>query len=319
MWSLLYGANILREHFKGNRVNLCSLINARSGNCSEDCKFCAQSAHHSAEVKTYPLVPASEIRQAYYRTQEIGANGFSIVTSGNELSDEEIGDICDAASKIRNSPRWESGLRLSCKGFAPQSATVNSQLAPYLCGSLGRLTQETANKLKVAGFTKCHHNLETSRSFFPRVCTTHTYDERIETIKNIKASGLKVCCGGIFGLGETWSDRIEMALTLRELEIDSVPLNFLIPVKGTVLQDQPQLTPIEALKIIAFFRYLLPDMDIKVCGGREKVLNNLQSWIFFAGANGMMVGGYLTQPGRSVTEDFQMIKALGLYSRIDDA
>ncbi|MBI4834719.1 MAG: biotin synthase BioB [Planctomycetes bacterium] len=297
LWNMLHGANTLRTHFKGDKVNLCSIINAKSGSCAEDCKFCAQSSHHSAEAKIYPLVSAEEIKKGYKRSAEIGAHGFSIVTSGNELTGKEINAICKVSTEISSNPK---------------SQTTNSKSIPYLCGSLGRLSVANAKKLKDAGMIKCHHNLETSRRFFSHVCSSHTYDERIETIKSLKKAGLKVCSGGIFGMGETWEDRIDMALTLRELEVDSVPLNFLIPIKGTMLEGAKLLTPQEILRTIAIFRYVMPKQNIRICAGREKNLRDMQSWIFYAGADGMMIGGYLTQPGRSVEEDLQMIKDLGL-------
>lgn len=294
-WELLHGANKIRSHFKGNKIGLCSIINAKSGNCSEDCKFCAQSASHSAEIKTYPLVSPSEIKKGYQHSCEIGAQGFSIVTSGNELSDKEIDTISQSVREI--------------------SARTSSEPAPsYLCGSLGRLTPAQLRNLKASGLTKCHHNLETSRKYFPKVCSSHTYDERLETIKNIKEAGLKVCCGGIFGMGETWQDRIDLAFTLNELKVDSIPLNFLIPIKGTALENIQPLSPMEILKIIALFRCINPEADIRICAGREKNLRDMQSWIFYAGANGLMIGGYLTQAGRSVAEDLQMIKDLGFVT-----
>lgn len=293
LWELLHGANKIREHFHHDKVHLCSIINAKSGACAEDCKFCAQSARHSNEAKVYPLVPKPEIRQGYQRTREIGAHGYSIVTSGNALDDDEISNIAEAIGN------------LSAEHPAGQDN-------PYLCGSLGRLSKENILKLKSAGLSKAHHNLETSRRYFKHVCSTHSYDERIETIRNLKAAGLRVCSGGIFGLGENWEDRIDLALTLRELDVESIPLNFLIPIKGTSMGDAKPLAPQEILRIIAIYRYVLPKKDIRICAGREKNLGDMQSWIFYAGATGMMIGGYLTQPGRKVEEDLQMLKSLGL-------
>lgn len=289
IWEVLHGANRIRERYKGNTVGLCSIINAKSGNCAEDCAFCAQSVHHQADVKTYSLLDYPRIKSAYHQAQANGAEGFSIVTSGNELSNAEVDKLTQILKQL-------------------DSASAKT----YLCGSLGKLSPASLVKLKQAGLAKCHHNLETSERFFPRVCSTHSYNERLQTIRSIKKAGLDVCSGGIFGMGEGWMDRIELAFALKELDVDSIPLNFLIPIKGTRLETIQCLAPLEILRIIALFRYILPDKNIRVCAGREKTLRDLQSWIFYAGANGMMVGGYLTQPGRGVADDLTMLKDLGL-------
>lgn len=291
-WDLLHGAHIITRRFLKDKIHLCSIINAKSGSCSEDCKFCAQSAHHNTGVKTYPLAGLPAIKKAYSRAADIGADGFSIVTSGNELSGAEVEYLSGA---VRRLPRQSN--------------------APYLCLSVGRLSRPDITRLKKAGVSKFHHNLETSRRFFPEICSTHSYDERIATIRALKESGIKVCSGGIFGLGETWQDRIDLAFTLKGLEVDSIPLNFLIPVPGTSVERTRPLSPKEGLMTIALFRYILPDTDIRICAGREKTLRDLQSLIFYSGATGMMIGGYLTQPGRQVTDDLQMLSDLGLVGR----
>jgi biotin synthase len=288
-WDLLYGANKIRNYFKGPKIGLCSIINAKSGNCSEDCKFCAQSSHHSSEIKKYPLVTGKDIIAGYKYSKNISAQGFSIVTSGNNLSEKDFSFICRISKKI-----------------------TDSFQGPYVCASLGRLSDEQIKQLKKSGVKKLHHNIETSRRHFSKICSTHTYDERIQNIRNIKKAGLKICSGGVFGMGETWDDRIDMAFTLRDLKVDSIPLNFLIPVEGTSFENIAPLTPQKILKIIALYRYILPDYNIRVCAGREKNLDDMQSWIFYAGANGMMIGGYLTQSGRQPEEDLKMIKSLGL-------
>lgn len=290
IWDLLYGANIIKRHFANGKIRLCSIINAKSGDCSEDCKFCAQSVFNNTGTKTYPLVDAKTIKKAYDRAGRIGADGFGIVTSGDALSDEEIIYLGAILRELR------------------QRNSNN----PYICFSIGHLTKKHIEELKKAGLTKCHHNLETSRDFFPKICSTHSYDKRIETIRHLKEAKVKVCSGGVFGVGEKWDDRIDLAFTLKKLDVDSVPLNFLIPIKGTALDNIELLSPIEALRIIALFRYILIDKDIRICAGREKVLRNLQSLIFYAGANGMMIGGYLTQYGRKVEDDLQMLMDLGL-------
>lgn len=290
IWDLLYGANIIKKHFANGKIRLCSIINAKSGDCSEDCKFCAQSIFHNTGIKTYPLIDVKTIKKAYDRAGRIGADGFSIVTSGDALSNEEINYLSSILRELHQS----------------------DSNTPYICVSIGHLPKKHIEKLKKAGLTKCHHNLETSRRFFPKICSTHSYDKRIETIKYLKEARVKICSGGIFGLGEKWDDRINLAFILKELKVDSVPLNFLIPIKGIPLDDTELLSPIEALRIIALFRYILVDKDIRICAGREKVLRDLQSLIFYAGANGMMIGGYLTQSGRKIKDDLQMLTNLGL-------
>jgi biotin synthase len=291
IWDLLYGAHIIKSYFTDNKVYLCSIINAKSGNCSEDCNFCAQSAFHKTHIKTYSLLNIETIKKVYRECKRNGVDGFSIVTSGKRLSGREILYLSNVIAKLNEE---------------------NKQQNPYLCVSVGQLTVDDIYQLKKSGLTKCHHNLETSRRFFPQICSTHSYDERITTIQNLKRKGIKVCSGGLFGIGEKWKDRVDLAFTLKELDVDSVPLNFLIPIKGTPLENQEMITPIEALKIIALFRYILTDKNIRICAGREKILRDLQSLIFYAGANGMMIGGYLTQPGRNIKNDFQMLTDLKL-------
>ncbi len=286
---LLSGASRIREKFFGNRITLCTIINAKSGSCSENCAFCAQSSHNYAEIPEYELADEDQIVEFATRAEKNGSSCYGIVTSGTGITEgEELERICSAVSKIRSS----ASIHPSC--------------------SLGIIDYNTAVRLKIAGMTTYHHNLETARSFFPSICTTHDYEDDIKTIRAAKLAGLKVCSGGIFGLGENSGQRVEMAMTLMELEVDSVPLNFLDPVKGTPLEMADYLTPLECLKIIAIYRFILPDKEIKVCGGREKNLRELQSWIFMAGASGMMTGNYLTKPGRPTELDRQMLSDLQL-------
>jgi biotin synthase len=288
-FQLLYQANRLREHYFGDTVHFCSIINAKSGLCTEDCSFCAQSVHHDTAIPVYPMVDADEIVAGAQNAEKIGSGCFGIVTSGSSAGKgSELDNIRDALRRIRK----ETDIRPAC--------------------SLGMIDQETAHSLKQAGMTRYHHNLETSRSFFPSVCTTHDYEQDVETIRAVKAAGLEVCCGGIFGLGETPEQRVEFAFTLKELEVDSVPINFLNPIPGTRLEHADHLTPMACLRIIALFRFVLPDRRISVCGGRENNLRDLQSWMFLAGASGTMIGNYLTTTGRTPDIDRQMIKDLGL-------
>ncbi len=279
----------IRDHYVGTAVHLCSIINAKSGRCAENCSFCAQSAHHDTGVPEYPLVDEDEIVRCAALAEQNGAGCYGIVTSGTRINKgEELDRVCRAVGRIKS----ETGISPSC--------------------SLGILDEETALRLKNAGMETYHHNLETARSFFPQICTTHDYEDDVATIRAAKAVGLRVCCGGIFGLGETFAQRIEMALTLRELDVDSIPLNFLNPVAGTRLESADNLTPLECLTIIALYRFLLPDKRLSVCGGREKNLRELQSWMFLAGADGTMTGNYLTTPGRPPELDRQMLKDLEL-------
>lgn len=292
---VMFYADKIRRHHKGNRVRLCSIINAKSGMCSEDCRFCAQSAHARSKVDSYPLVSSDEIFSAYKKADGAGALCFGVVTSGRGVSAEEIGQIGEVIKKISS-----------------ERAANPSQRFARISASLGELSREQIVYLKNCGLQKYHHNLETSEKYFPSVCTTHSYSDRIKTLNAVKAAGLELCCGGLFGIGESALDRFEFAMELREIAPSSAPLNFLNPVAGTELENAPRLSPREILGIIAAFRFVLPDKDISVCGGREVNLRDLQSWIFYAGANGMMTGGYLTTTGRSPDEDRRMIDDLGL-------
>lgn len=294
---IIFWANKIRKKFKGDLVKLCSIVNAKSGMCPEDCGFCAQSVHNKAETTVYPLISSDEIDAAHQKADKNRAGCFGIVTSGRTPTDEEVKILGETIAKIKNR-RLASGNR-----------------HVIVSASLGELSEERLLYLKNCGLKRYHHNLETSESFFPNVCTTHTYADRLRTLMAVKKIGLELCCGGIFGLGEGWKHRLEFALALKEIDPDSIPLNFLNPIKGTRLEKTPPLTPQEILRIIAAFRFTLPKKDISVCGGREVNLRDLQSWIFYAGANGMMTGGYLTTCGRSPDIDRKMIEDLGL--RVD--
>jgi len=289
LFDLFVAANRVKEHFVGGNVHLCSIINAKSGRCAEDCAFCAQSIHHVTDAPVHPLSDQQQITAAARKAEQDGSGCFGIVTSGTSIgSGEELDRICVALGTIRQELR----IAPSC--------------------SLGIIDLETARRLRDAGAITYHHNLETARSFFPNICTTHDYDEDVATVRNARRAGLRVCCGGIFGMGETAAQRIELAITLRELEVDSVPLNFLNPIPGTRLAEADFITPMECLQTIALYRLILPDKRISVCGGREKNLRDLQSWMFFAGANGTMVGNYLTTTGRDAAQDLQMFRDLGI-------
>jgi biotin synthase len=280
-------ANKTRIAFRGNRIDLCSIVNAKSGACPEDCFFCAQSVHNKTNIKVYPLLSKEKIIEAAISAKENGVKRFCIVTSGKKPSNSEVNEICNFIPEIKD------------LGLLP-------------CATLGILDITHLKKLKDAGLHRYHHNLETSEAFFKEICTTHTYREKIKTIETAKSLGLSICSGGIFGMGESWEDRIEMAFALKEIGVDSVPINFLTPIPGTPLGNRELLDPLEALKIIAIYRLILPDCEIRICGGRPVTLRDLNSYIFFAGADGLLLGNYLTTPGRNPEDDLQMIKDLGL-------
>jgi len=285
---LLTCAQKIVRAYKGNRITLCAILNAKSGRCTEDCAFCAQSSHHETGVPTYDLKSEEFMVADATGRRAAGATRFSMVTSGLILTKEEIATICRTTERIREK----------------SDITV--------CASLGTLTPERARALKKSGVSVYHHNLETARSFFDQICTTHDYDDDINTVKLVKSEGFRVCSGGIFGLGESWEQRVELACTLRDLDVDGIPLNFLNPVAGTKMEQRPLLSPMEALKSIALVRFVNPTKDILICGGREITLKDFQSWIFLAGANGLMMGNYLTTQGRNAGMDLDMIRELGL-------
>lgn len=280
-------SNTVRINFRGNKVDLCSIVNARSGACPEDCSFCAQSSHSQANITIYTLISKDKILEAAFSAKERGVKRFCIVTSGRKASGRDLKQICAFISEIKN------------LGLLP-------------CATLGMLNTSEFKELKAAGLHRYHHNLETSEAFFKDICTTHTYREKIKTIEAAKSLGLSICSGGIFGLGESWEDRIDMAFALKDLEVDSVPINFLTPIHGTPLGSRELLNPLEALKIITIYRLILPECEIRICGGRPNTLRDLNSYIFMAGADGLLIGNYLTTHGRSQEDDLQMIKDLGL-------
>jgi len=277
-------ADKVRAKRAGKKIELCGIMNAKSGLCSEDCKFCAQSGRHKTHVDTYALKSVSDIVKAAKRAKALGAERFGIVTSGNRLKEHEIENIAKAVRKIR------------------QSVDIK------VCASLGNLDEADLALLKDAGISRYHHNIETSRRFFSEIVTTHTFDERIDTIGKAKRVGLEVCSGGIIGMGETWADRIDMALTLRELGVTSVPINMLVAVKGTALESAEPLSCVDAIRTIAVFRIVLGDKILRLAAGRESVLKDFEAMAFMAGANGMMIGGYLTTQGRNVDDDRVLVK-----------
>ncbi|MBI2902126.1 MAG: biotin synthase BioB [Candidatus Methylomirabilis oxyfera] len=286
---LFHVANRLRLNRFGNRIHLCSIVNAKSGNCPEDCGFCSQSARHATEIQTYGLISTEGMVKAARKAGEQGAFALGVVSAARGYS---------AASK--DFRKIVEGIRAIV-----QDGRVEGH------ASLGIMGHEEFRQLKAAGLTEFNHNLETGRSFFPKICTTHTYDERVNTIKAAKAEGIRVCSGGIIGMGEEPAHRAELAFALKELDVDEIPLNFLVSVDGTMLEHVRPLAPLDMLKAIALFRWILPTKNIFICAGRQH-LGEVQSMIFFAGASGAMVGDFLTTKNRSVSDDLKMFRDLGL-------
>lgn len=284
---LLAAADRIRSHFKGSDFDSCSLISARTGACSEDCAFCAQSSHHEGATAVHESASGDEILRAARAARDAGARRFCTVTSGGALSDDEFDVLVRALETVKRS--------------------VDIQLD----ASLGFLDERRARRLREVGVTRYNHNLETSRDYYPQICTTHRFDERVETIRQVKQAGLSACCGGIIGMGETPSQRLDLAFTLRDLGVDCVPLNILNPRPGTPLASATPLEPLEVLKTTALFRLILPRATIKIAGGREANLKDFQAMALRSGANGMIVGGYLTTGGRCVAEDAHMVTSAG--------
>lgn len=283
---LCRAADELRAHFCGSGFDLCTIVNGKCGRCSEDCKYCAQSAHYPTEVSTYPLLGRDElVRQAQYNAER-GVLRYSIVTSGKRLSEREVEEVCEAIRAIRREADIE------------------------VCVSFGLLDEAAFRKLRAAGATRAHCNLETSRAFFPSVCTTHSYDEKIETLRAARRAGLSICSGGIMGLGESMPDRVDMALILRELGVKSVPVNFLNPIPGTPFADNPPLSDEEKRRIVAMFRFLLPDASIRLAGGRGLIADRGEG-CFRSGANAAISGDMLTTAGYSVETDLRLLEKLG--------
>jgi len=289
LWPYLGEATRLREARFGRRVSFCVIINAKSGACSEDCAFCSQAGKATSDVPHYPLLPREQLVAAAEKAAAAGAARFSIVTSGRGIiSPREQGAVVAAVAAIR-------------------------EAAPLkVCASLGIADRGFLRELKAAGLWRFHHNLETAASFFPSICTTHTYAERLATIEAAREAGLSVCAGGILGLGESVAQRWELAQALGALPVDAIPLNFLHPLPGTALAERPKLTPLAALKAIVAFRLRFPERSLIICGGRQETLRSLSPLIFAAGADALMTGDYLTTRGRLPEDDRQMLTDLGM-------
>lgn len=292
---LMSWANRVREKYKGNKIHLCSIVNIKAGGCSENCRFCAQSALYDTNSPRYELIERESVMAAAEEAKTKGVVALGIVAAWRGLDEGPIlDDLCRCLEEMK------------ADGKARPDA------------SLGMIKkQKVADRLRDAGLECYNHNLETSRRFFPEVCTSHSYDERVQTIRHLKQAGIKICSGGILGMGETRADRCELAFSLKELGVHVVPLNFLNPVQGTPFAKNEPLAPMEILKCIACFRLIMPRQEIKVAGGRTLNLRDLQSLIFVAGASALMVGNYLTTLNQPVDQDLQMIRDLGLDPKWD--
>ena len=285
---LFIGATHIREHFVGPKVRCCSIVASKVGLCQEDCAFCSQSAHYRTHVVAAGTLAHEKVLDAARQAGENGAQSFGIVNSGLGPDDDEIDEWCGVIRQMRREGRVRA------------------------CASLGVLTREQAMRLAAAGVQRYNHNLQTSRRHFPRIVSTHSYDDRLQTLHNLRAAGIELCCGALFGMGETWEDRLDLAFELRELDPEVVPVNFLIPIPGTPLETSRAPEPLECLKIVSIYRFILPRQHINMAGGREANLRDLQSWMFRAGADSFMLGNYLTTCGRGVEADLQMLRDLGL-------
>lgn len=289
---LYRAADELRKKLHNNSLDLCSIVNAKSGKCSEDCKFCAQSAHYDVEVVTYDVVDVAQAVQLAKENEQYGVQRFSLVTAGRTVSERHLEE------------------------FRTLYKQLSEQTGLLFCASMGLLSREKAMKLKEMGVTRYHCNLETSRSYFPSVCTTHTWDEKVATIKIARDAGLDVCSGGIIGMGESLAQRLELAFELRELDILSIPLNILTPIKDTPFAHMQPLSVGEVLTCVAMFRLINPLAVIRLAGGRN-LLGDEQRKCFTAGANGAIVGNYLTTVGNTLSEDIEMFRALGFDLKIN--
>ena len=284
-------ADEIRRRFCANRFDICTIINAKSGSCSENCRFCAQSAYNHTCAASYPLLSKEEIVSQARIDHEQGVLRYSIVTSGKRLSDEEVDAMCETVREIKE------------------------KVGILVCVSFGLLKEQQFRKLKEAGVTRVHNNLETSRRNFPNICTTHRFDDKVQAIRAAQSAGLSVCSGGIMGLGETTEDRIDMALTLRELGILSVPVNMLNPIPGTPLENNERLTKEEMQRIVAVYRFILPKASIRLAGGRGLLPDKGKS-CFTSGANAAISGDMLTTAGITTKTDMALLKELGYEVKI---
>ncbi|KAB2660466.1 MAG: biotin synthase BioB [Verrucomicrobia bacterium] len=290
-FDLMAWANRIREHYKGNKVHLCSIVNVKAGGCSENCRFCSQSAAYQTDSPRYGLVDLPPVLAAAEEAKANGVTALGLVAAWKGLDEGPILDqICERLTELKDS----------------------GQVRPD--ASLGIIKNpKVAERLKQAGLECYNHNLESSKRFYPEVCTSHTYEDRVNTIRHLKSAGIKICSGGILGMGETREDRCDLAFALRDVGANIVPINILNPIEGTPMAKSAEgIAPMEVLKSIACFRFILPRQEIMIAGGRSINLRDLQGMIFMAGASAMMVGNYLTTLNQSVEKDLQMLRDLGL-------
>jgi len=283
---LMAEALSIKLQFRKDAFSLCSIMNVRSGGCSEDCSFCAQSVRYKTDTPVYPLRPLDEVVEKAREAKACGASRFSMVASGRGIEAKDA------------------------ERLAPYIEAIRDRVQIKVCASFGIAGEDALKILKDAGLSRYHHNLETSRDFFPKVVTTHTYEERLATLESAKRAGLEVCSGGIIGIGESEEERVLMAETLAYFDVDSVPINILVPIPGTPLEKENPLSIPEILRTISLFRIIRQDKPIRIAGGRETALADFQTLAFMAGADAMLIGGYLTVRGRSVRDDLKMVNEL---------
>lgn len=291
---LRQAADEIRRKVCGSGFDLCTIVNAKCGRCSEDCRYCAQSAHYrTACEESYPLLSTQELLEDARRNAQQGVLRYSMVTSGRRLSEEEVEQACESIRRIR------------------------AEVPIEVCVSFGLLDEVQFRKIKAAGASRVHCNLESSARYFPSVCTTHTYEEKIRTLQAAKRAGLSICSGGILGLGETMEDRIDMVLTARELGVKSIPVNLLNPIPGTPYENRVPLDNEEACRCVALFRFLIPDASIRLAGGRG-LLGDKGEACFLSGANAAISGDMLTTAGITVETDMELLRSSGFEVKRHD-
>lgn len=284
---LCNAADEVRKRWCGDHIHTCSIVNARSGRCGEDCKWCAQSAHHKTGVSEYEHIPREEMMEAFETNRKLGVSCFSLVTSGRKVTASHMGYFCRLFNEAAN----KGGVKL--------------------CASMGLLDREQLQQLWDAGVRKYHCNLETSPSYFPQLCSTHTYEDKLKTIRMAKEIGFKVCCGGIIGMGETMRDRLELAEQAREAGASSIPVNILQPIKGTPLENIEQISEDEIIRSVALMRFVAPKCTLHFAGGRARLSHDATARILKGGMNGALVGDMLTTIGNKVDEDYRLFNECG--------
>jgi biotin synthase len=286
--SLAHSANVITRKFNGYSIDVESLLNAKSGKCPEDCSFCAQSSFYNTKISKYPLLPKQVVIVRAKEAERQGASSFCLVCAYRSPPEQEFQQICDIVEALKK------------------------EISIDINASLGFMTSERARKLKSLGIKRYNHNLEACDSFFSQICKTHDFADRVKTAKIVKEAGLELCCGGIIGMGETPVQRIELAFSIASLQPDEVPMNILIPKGGTPIQNSPCLHPMEIIKMIAIWRFIIPKTILKIAGGREVHLRDTEELALKAGANGIITGGYLTTTGNYSDKDISMIRKIGL-------